>query len=109
MELEGVVWGLDRAMDLIDMAEEEQGHQAPHPQPSLHWERPATGGNPQKVQNTKEDEKLLIDGGDDMSEGHYGSASPGEEVEDGREEEPLREAPIPEGPQALGKPTPKEL
>ena len=76
LELDGVEWGLERALDLIDMPEEEQGHQAPHPQP-----------------------RFLIDGGDDLSE----------EMDDGQEEEPSREAPITDGPQAQGKPTLKEL
>ena len=40
MEREGVVWGLERAMDLIGMAEEEQGQQAPPPQPSSHLGQP---------------------------------------------------------------------
>ena len=37
-EQEGVVWGLERAMALIEMVEEEQGQKAPPPQPSYHSE-----------------------------------------------------------------------
>ena len=82
LELDGVVWGLEMALDLVEIAKDEQGQPAPHPLPRVH-----------------SDEKLLINGGDDMSE----------EMEDDQEEEPSREAQSPEGPQAQGKPTVKEL
>ena len=52
-EREGVVWGLERAMDLIVMAEEEQGQQAPPPQPSYHLGQHAPRGTPQKCQKPK--------------------------------------------------------
>ena len=98
LELDGVVWGLERALDLIEIAEEKQGQPAPHPLPRVHSEQPDPRREPQKGQN-KEDEKLLIDGGDDMSE----------EMEDDQEEDPLREAQSPEGPEAQGKPTFEKL
>ena len=99
-----MVLGLERAIDLIELVEEEQGRQAPPPQPG----HPASGGTPQ----TEEDEELLADGeegGDNLSEGHHGGASPGEEMENSQNAKPSRGAPTPEGPQAPGQPLPKKL
>ena len=89
VELDGVVLGLERALDIVNIVEEEQGQPAPHPLPRVHSEQPDPGREPQKGQN-KEDEKLLIDGGDEMSE----------EMEDNQEKDPSKEAQSPEGPQA---------
>ena len=38
LELIGVVWGLERALGIINIAEEEQGQPAPHPGPRAHLE-----------------------------------------------------------------------
>ena len=40
MEQEGLVWGLERALQIIEMAE---GEQAPPPQPRPHSGQPAPG------------------------------------------------------------------
>ena len=98
VELDGVVWGLERALDIVNIVEEEQGQPAPHPVPRVHSEQPSPGGKPQKCQN-KVDEKLLIDREENMSE----------EIEDDQEEESTREAENPEDTQAQDKPTFKEL
>ena len=98
LELDGVVWGLERALDIVNIVEEEQGQPAPLPVPRANSEQPSPGGKPQKGQN-KVDEKLLIDGEENMSE----------EIEEDQEEESMREAQNPEGTQAQDKPTIEEL
>ena len=98
MELDGVVWGLERALGIINIAQEEQGQPVSHPIPRAHSEQPSPRGKLQKGQN-KVDEKLLIDGEESMSK----------EIEEDQEEESTREAQNPEGTQAQDKPTIKEL
>ena len=51
VELDAVVWGLERALDIVTIVEEEQGQPAPHPVPRVHSEQPSPGGKPQKGQN----------------------------------------------------------
>ena len=70
-EREGVVLGLERAIDLVELGEEDPDQQVPPPQPSLHPGSPASGGTPQNFQSTEGGEELLAgdeEGGDDMSE-----------------------------------------
>ena len=98
LELDGVVEGLERALVIINIAEEEQGQPASHPGPRAHSEQPSPGRKPQKGQN-KVDDKLLIDGEGNMSE----------EIEEDQEEESMREAQNAEGTQAQDKPTIEEL
>ena len=69
-EQEGVVLGLEAAIDLVELAEEEQGQQAPPPRSSPHPGCPVSGrtpedqksgGTPQNRQST-EDGKVLLAG-----------------------------------------------
>ena len=62
MEREGLVLGLERAIDIIDLVEEEQGRQVPPPQSNPHPEHPASGGFPQDCQKIEEDEEVPADG-----------------------------------------------
>ena len=66
-EREGVVLGLERAIDLIELAEEEQGQQVPPPQSSPHPGHPASGGTPQNCQNTEDDEELFAGGEEEVT------------------------------------------
>ena len=49
LELDGVVWGLERALDLIDIAEEEQGQPAPLPCPGSTQSSQPPEENPRKA------------------------------------------------------------
>ena len=93
LELDGVVYGLERALDIVNIVEEEQVQPAPHPLPKAHSKQPSPGGKPRKARIV--DEKLLIDGDKNMSE----------EIEEDQEEKYTREAQNPEGTQAQDKPT----
>ena len=66
LELDGVVWGLERALGVINTAKEEQGQPASHPVPRAIPEQPSPRGKPQKGQK-KVDKKLLIGGEESMS------------------------------------------
>ena len=48
LELVGVVWGLERALDIINIVDKEQGQPASHPVQRAHSEKPSPGGKPQK-------------------------------------------------------------
>ena len=67
LALDGVVWGLERALDIINIVEEKQGQPASHPVPRAHSEQPSQGGKIQKSQN-KVDKKLPINREEKMSE-----------------------------------------
>ena len=100
-ERERVVVGLEAALDLVELAEEEQDQQAQTPQYT-----------PQDGRSTKEDEGLLAgheEGSDELNEIHHGGLSLGEEMENGQNDGTSRGAPAPEGLQAPGQTIPKKL
>ena len=58
-EREGIVVGLDKAIDIVEIEEEEQDQQRRPPQPSPHPGRPTPGRTPQNFQRITEGEELL--------------------------------------------------
>ena len=86
--------GLETAIDLVELAEEEQGEHVPPPRSSPHPGCPVSGrtpedqksgGTPQNCQSIKDREGLLAGGeekGDDLSEVQHGGPS----TSKGREE-----------------------
>ena len=119
--------GLEAAMDLVELAEEEQDQQAPTHQSGPHPERPVVGstpddrkpgGTPQNCPNAEEAEGLL-----ESSE--EGGPSTGTIGEDGQDKEPSRggkkekkakasrgaqdDTPTLEDSQVPGQPPPKEF
>ena len=124
-EREGVVLGLEAAIDLVELAEEEQDQQAPTPRSSPHPGRPVSGrtpedqksrGTPQNRQSTEDGEGLLAgheEGGNDLNDVLNGEPSTGQIGENGQDAETSRgaqeETPTLEDSQAPGQPPPKEL
>ena len=70
-EREGIVVGLEKAIDIVEMEEEKQDQQRRPPQPSPRPVRPTPGRTPQNYQKITEGEGLLAgeeEGGEDRSE-----------------------------------------
>ena len=124
-ERDGVVLGLEAAIDLVEQAEEEQGQQAPPPRSSTHPGRPVpgrtpedqkSGGTPQNRQSTEEGKGLLAgheEGGNDLNKALHKGPNTGQIRENSQDAEPSRGAqedtPTLEDSQAPGQPPPKEL
>ena len=124
-EREGVVLGLEAAINLMELAEEEQDQQAPTHRSSPHPGRPVSGrtpegqkfgGTPQNRQSTEDGKGLLAgheEGSNDLNEVLQEGPSPSQVGENGQDAEPSRGAqedtPTLEGSQAPGQPPHKGL